>query len=92
MTDMKMIPIPFEMIDQIVIDDLKEALEYNIMTEEEHDHQLIKALKVVLKHFMPYTEYQPYFSQLALTELAIINKQLGLYEQDFEVIEERPGS
>jgi hypothetical protein len=92
MSDAKLIPIPYEMIEQIINDDLKEALECNIMAEEEHDPQLSKSLKVVLKHFMPYNECQTYLSELALTELAIINKTLGLYGQYFKVTEERPGS
>ena len=99
MTEKKLVEIPYEMIDQIVVDELKDALERSLVldTDEggsymEPDYELIKAIKVVLRFFMPYNEHEPYLRDIALTEMALFSQYMGLYEQDVKAAEERPGS
>lgn len=99
MTNKKLIEIPYEMIDQIVVDELKDALERSLVMDKdeggsymEPDYELIKALKVVLRFFMPYNEHEPYLREFALSEMAMFSQYMGLYEQDVKTTEERPGT
>lgn len=99
MTEKKLIEIPYEMIDQIMEDELKDSLERSMVLDcdengnySEPDYELIKSLKVVLRHFMVYSEYEPYMRELALTEMAMFSQLMGLYEQDVKTTEERPGT
>lgn len=98
---MKTIEIPFEMIDQIVVDELKEALTLNVtITRQEDGHvaepdlELINALKIVLRYFAPKSEYEPFLRNIALSEMVMHSELLGLYDEieQPDPVEERKGS
>ena len=98
MTEKKLVEIPYEMIDQIVVDELKDALERSLVLDKdeggsymEPNYELIKALKVVLRHFMPYHEHEPYLREFALSEMTMFSQYMGLYDEDVKATEERPG-
>lgn len=83
----KTIDIPVEMIDNIVIDELKEALVLNVTLHRDEggalvdaDHELISALKLVLRYFAPVSEYDPFLRNLAMTEMVMNAELLGLYD------------
>lgn len=84
----KLIEIPYEMIDQIIIDEVKQALQMATTIERdeggqicEPDFELISALKVVLRYFAPHTEYEPFLRNLALQEMFMHSELLGLYDE-----------
>ena len=89
MDDMnKTIEIPFEMIDQIVVDEIKQALEMNVELQRdeggtliEPDVELIDALRVCLRYFAAHSDYEPFLRNLALTELVRNAELLGLYDE-----------
>lgn len=98
MTEKKLVEIPYDMIDQIVVDELKDALERSLVLDKdeggfylEPDYELIKAIKVVLRFFMPYNEHEPYLRDIALAEMTLFSQYMGLYEQDVKATEERQG-
>lgn len=84
----KTVDIPYEMIDDIVVDEIKCALEMCMQLDRdeggaliEPDRELIDALKVVLKYFAPQSVYEPYLRDLALQEMVVQGELLGLYDE-----------
>jgi len=84
----KLVEIPYEMIDQIVVDEIKQALEMatTINRDEggqicEPDLELIDALKVTLRYFAAHSEYEPFLRNIALQEMVMHSELLGLYDE-----------
>ena len=97
MTEKKLVEIPCEMIDQIVVDELKDALERNLVLDRdeggcylEPDYELITSLKVVLRYFMPRSEHEPYLRDIALTEMVMSGQFMGLYDEQSKTTEQQP--
>lgn len=95
----KTIEIPYEMIDQIVVDELKDALMRNLAPDRDEggqlmelDRELIEALKVVIMYFAPKSEYEPFLREVALTQMVRESELLGLYDEQPDTNQQRGGS
>lgn len=77
---MKTITLTDEFVNQIVIDELKEAL--TIMVEDDSaELKDIEALKRTLMYFATRSDYEPFLRNLALTQMVRENERLGLYDE-----------
>lgn len=98
-TTMKTVELPYEMIDRIVVDELKDALLRNIELDRnedgqlmEPDRELIDALKTVIMYFAPRSEYEPFLHEIALTQMVRESELLGLYDEQPYTGPQRDGS
>ena len=68
----KFVEIPWEMIDKIVIDELKQSFETNIYykTNQPDDYrsELAESLKTVLKYYMTEYDFELYMEQIGESE------------------------
>lgn len=68
----KFVEIPWEMIDKIVIDELKQSFETNIhyMSHQPDDYraELADSLKNVLQYYMTEYDFESYLKQIGETE------------------------
>ncbi len=95
----KTIEIPYEMVDQIVVDELKDALLRNIELDRdeggqfmEPDRELIESLKTVIMYFAPKSEYEPFLREVALTQMVRESQLLGLYDEQSDTSSQRDRS
>lgn len=67
MTQMqKTIKLPWEFIDQIVVDELKEAIEVNSKSEDDKDQELLEALAECLRYYMVLSEANQFLEEYGL--------------------------
>ena len=67
----KQFTLSWDQVDEIVIQELKDALEMNLCSNKDEggyeipsDEETVEAIKKVLEYFMPSIEYQTYISSL----------------------------
>lgn len=97
-TTMKTVELPYEMIDRIVVDELKDALLRNIELDRnedgqfmEPDRELIDALKTAIMYFARRSEYEPFLREVALTQMARESELLGQYDEQPDSSSQRDG-
>jgi hypothetical protein len=70
----KFVEIPWEMIDQIVVDELKQGLEMNLVyanleeDRNEYDSELVSAIKKVMTYYMTKSDYDDYMFTIGETD------------------------
>lgn len=68
----KFVEIPWEMIDKIVIDELKQSFEtsiyYKTNQPDDYRSELAESLKTVLKYYMTEYDFELYMEQIGESE------------------------
>lgn len=62
----KTIKLPWEFIDQIVVDELKESIEANSKSEGDKDQDLLEALAECLRYYMVLSEANQFLKEYGL--------------------------
>lgn len=83
------IKLTWDQIDAIVIEELKLAIDLNLILDKDEggayidpDWTLIEALEKALEYYMPHSEFDVYKRNLALQKVAVITELFGGYNDE----------